>query len=123
MANPLTKRSERFDPKLVYRVLVEATAIADAKEYASFIKDTHQNPVAAARWLNDLESAISGLSELPRRFRVIDEQAHFDLELRQFLHYSHRVIFHVSEATGTVHVLRVYHANRDELQVDHVDFR
>lgn len=50
-----------------------------------------------------------------RRFRVITEQTHFSIELRQFLHYSHRVIYHVNDDTGTVHVLRVYHGRRDVL--------
>ncbi len=98
---------------MTYKVVIEETAASDARDYATYLKVDQQAPEAAPRWLNELEAAILQLAHLPRRFRITDEQAHFEIELRQFLHYSHRVVYHVSEATKTVHVLRIYHAHRD----------
>lgn len=100
---------------MTYKVLIEETAASDARDYATYLKVDQLAPEAASRWLNELETAVLQRAELPRRFRIIDEQAHFEIELRQFLHYSHRVIYHVNEATKTVHVLRIYHAHRDAL--------
>lgn len=100
---------------MVYSVIFEATAKQDALEYAAYIRDEGKDPAAAARWLSELGEAANSLAEMPRRFRVIDEQAHFPIELRQFLHHSHRVIFHVNDGTASVHVLRVYHGRRDIL--------
>ena len=100
---------------MTYKVVIEEAAASDARDYATYLKVDQLAPEAASKWLNELEAAILQLAELPRGFRIIDEQAHFEIELRQFIHYSHRVIYHVSESTNSVHVLRVYHARRDGL--------
>ncbi len=108
-------------PNLKFSVIVEAPAIRDARDYADFILTESKNPVPAAKWLSELERAVSELSELPRRFRVIEEQPSFPIELRQFIFYSHRVIYHVNDESATVHVLRIYHAHRDALHAEAVD--
>lgn len=100
---------------MTYKVIIEALAERDALEYATYICTERQNPVAASRWINELEKAINELAELPRRFRIVAEQATFPVEVRQFIYHSHRVIFHVNDATATVHVLRVYHSRREAL--------
>jgi plasmid stabilization system protein ParE len=100
---------------LVYRIITETTAQKDALEYAAFIISESQATAPAEKWLAELERAIDQLTEMPRRFKVIDEQLHFLVELRQFIHHSHRVIFHVNDETKTVHILRVYHCRRDAL--------
>ena len=105
---------------MTYNIIVQPPAISDAVEYARFIRLASQDEETSARWLNELEVLIQSLSEMPRRFRVIDEQLHFSIELRQVMHYSHRVIFHVNDERAEVHVLRVYHGRRDALQPDDV---
>jgi hypothetical protein len=55
---------------------------------------------------------------MPRRYPVIAEQAQFAIELRELLYFSHRVIFHVNDASKIVHVLRIYAAAQDALRVD-----
>jgi len=107
---------------LIYKVVLESPAILDAREYAAYIKDVRLDASAAQRWLLQLQVAIECLSELPKRFRVIEEQSEFSIELRQFVHYSHRVIYYVNDSTSTVHVLRIYHASRDELKGSDLDF-
>ena len=111
----MPRHSKRLGRNLIYKVLVEATAQTDALEYAGFLLESSKSATVVEKWLRELESAVQELAELPHRYRTIDEQPHFGIELRQFIHYSHRVIFHINEARGTVHVLRIYHANRDEL--------
>ena len=108
----------RFGRSLGYRVLLEATAEQDALEYAAYILSRSESENVATRWLSGLESSIDDLANSPHRFRLIDEQAKFDVELRQFIYYSHRVIYHVNDETRTVHVLRIYHGRRDGLTPD-----
>lgn len=102
---------------MAYRVILEATAQQDALDYAAYIIQESQEPSVAAKWLLGLEEAIESLAEMPRRFRIIDEEAEFSLELRQFVYHSHRVIFHVKDDDCSVHVLRIYHALRDAVQL------
>lgn len=101
---------------MAFRVILEATAEQDALECASYILAENKEPSDAARWLSGLEQAVESLGEFPLRFRVIDEQASFDIELRQFVSLSHRVIYHVSEDHHLVHVLQIYHSARSALR-------
>jgi plasmid stabilization system protein ParE len=73
-------------------VITEATAQQDALDYAAYIISENCSTAPAEKWLYELEEAIERLADMPRRFRVIADQAHFLIELRQFIHYSHRVI-------------------------------
>lgn len=97
---------------------VTAPAQADARGYADWILRRSHFSEPAQRWLNGLEDQIKTLSEMPRRYPVIAEQAQFAIELREFLYFSHRVIFHVKDASKTVHILRVYTAAHDALRVE-----
>ncbi|MBL8049164.1 MAG: type II toxin-antitoxin system RelE/ParE family toxin [Chthonomonas sp.] len=100
---------------MTYKVFIEPSALRDATEAAAYIRST-TSPAAAAKWLDKLEAAIADLNSHPQRFRVIDEQKFFAIELRQFRHFSHRVIFHVNDESATVRVLRIYHGYRDALR-------
>jgi len=55
---------------------------------------------------------------VPRGFPLIPENEDLDFEGRELMHFSHRVIFTVEGegATGTVHVLRIYHSARGPLK-------
>lgn len=105
---------------MAYRVVLAETAIHDATEFAAFIRDHHLDPRRAGEWLDGLEAAIGDLADMPRMFRVVDEQALFAIELRQFVYHSHRVIYHVDDAAETVVVLRVYHGRRDVLRPEDI---
>ena len=101
---------------MTYKVIVQDPAENDAFEYAEYICVQNQEREQAKKWLNELQLTVLSLSEMPRRFPVIEEQTTFAIELRQFLHYSHRVIFHVNDTESTVYVLRIYHVRRDALR-------
>jgi len=99
---------------------MQQTALEDALEHAMFVRDEKQSAQAAARWLDELEAVILSLAEMPNRYKMIDERESFRITLRQVLHHSHRVVFHVNEGTQTVHVLRVYHGSRRALSPEDV---
>jgi toxin ParE1/3/4 len=97
---------------LLYKIIIQKPARQDALEYAAFILRESKSREAANRWLDQLENTIRSLTEMPMRYKAIEEQSAFNLPLRQVLHHSHRVIYHVNEVTETVHILRVYHSAR-----------
>lgn len=105
---------------MAYRVVLAETAVRDATEFAAYIRDHHSDPRRAGDWLDGLEAAIADLADMPRMYRVIDEQALFAIELRQFVYHSHRVIYHLDDAAQMVVVLRVYHGRRDGLAHDDI---
>jgi len=103
---------------LIYKVIVQDSAAADARDYAIFLLEESKNQAIAARWLDELETVIAGLSDMPKRYKLIDEQEGFVIELRQLLHYAHRVIYHVDETERLVHIVRIYHGAKQPLSLD-----
>ena len=104
-----------------YEVRIHPAALADAEQYVAFIRAQEFEPYAAARWYDGLTEAILSLDSIPGKCTVIPEQDSFNIELRHFHYHSHRIIFHIDQKAGLVHVLRVYHGARDALQSDQVE--
>ncbi|MEI7576078.1 MAG: type II toxin-antitoxin system RelE/ParE family toxin [Armatimonadota bacterium] len=99
-----------------YKIIQQDSAKDDVRRYVDYIIGRENSRVNAERWLAGLLAEIRTLQELPRRCPRIPEQELFEIELRQFVYHSHRVIFHVSEETNVVHVLRIYHGALPELE-------
>lgn len=98
-----------------YRLLITELAKHDARDYAHFIRKREKVAEPASRWLNGLAEAVSGLSEMPTRFDVVDEAPLLGRPYRAFRYHSHRVVFLVHEGTKTVVVHRIWHAARGRI--------
>ena len=75
----------------------------------------------AREWLAGAWEKIFSLADSPQRFAVISEAEELGAELRDLLHFSHRIIYRVRETDQTVEILRVYHAARRPLSGDDFD--
>jgi|CXWL01.1.fsa_nt_gi plasmid stabilization system protein ParE len=106
---------ENCEQNLRYKVKVQQSALTDVEEFVTYIRDQNQEPANAAKWFDGLEEAILSLAELPKSHPEIAEQGSFQIEIRQKLYLSHRIIFHVSDGDQVVHVLRIYHVARDAI--------
>jgi plasmid stabilization system protein ParE len=98
-----------------FQVLITAQAERDLDDAAAWIAE--RAPQAAARWYDELRSAILSLADSPQRCALARESGHFPYELRQLLHgrrRSYRVIFTIRE--NSVVVLAIRHAARRDLQ-------
>ena len=98
---------------MAFRVVVRPLALRDLDETALYIA-AQGNPERAARWRDEAFDRIDELAEMPTRHARCPESNELGVELRQFHHHSHRVIFRV--VGDTVEVLRVYHAARRDLR-------
>ncbi|MBS1717829.1 MAG: type II toxin-antitoxin system RelE/ParE family toxin [Armatimonadetes bacterium] len=95
---------------MAYEVVVMPSAEADLLEYADFIAaDSRQQ---AAKWLSRAWEIIFSLSDNPRKFALIEEAEELGAEIRDVLHYSHRIVYRVREDEQVVEILRVYHGAR-----------
>ncbi len=97
-----------------YKVEVTSLAKQDTRDYAHFIRD-QRAPEAAIRWLNDLQEGIASLASMPERFAKIAESDRLRTEYRQFMYFSHRVVYRIEEELKTVYIIRVYHGARNSL--------
>jgi plasmid stabilization system protein ParE len=87
-------------------VEITDTARAEAERYAEFIAERSNDGSSSDQWWNGLLDAIFTLEVLPARCPVIPERAGNELQVRQLLYESHRILFHI---TGqTVRILRIY---------------
>lgn len=96
---------------MALRVRILGEALQDIAEASAKIAE--DSPSAARQWYRALRTKISDLSEMPRRYALAPEAEELGSELRQFHHYSHRVIFRVRN--DAVEILRVYHGARHAL--------
>lgn len=101
---------------MAFRIQITRPAKRDAQEYAAFIREEHDSPAAAHRWLDGLYAAIKELNDAPKRYSVIPEAVELGCAYRSFVYYSHRIIYEVDEANRLVTIHRVHHGARKALE-------
>ena len=99
-----------------HKVVFRKQASDEALQAAEYIA-LHSSPRVALRWYEGLEKAIASLAEMPDRFALARENGRFkDIELRQLVYKSHRLIFVVRGKTVQVlHIRHVAQQNLEEL--------
>jgi plasmid stabilization system protein ParE len=90
-----------------FEIVVTERARRDIDEYAGFIAS--DSVAQAARWIDDLESLILSLQEMPSRFSFIAEADKLKRAYRSVNHHSHRVIYRVDDDERIVYILRLFH--------------
>jgi len=70
--------------------------------------------VAAARWFDGLDKAISTLESFPRRCPITPESKKTKQGLRHLLYGSMRIIYEIEEARELVRVITIRHSAMDE---------
>lgn len=93
-----------------YAVVFDPHAQEEALEAAEYIARSSSD--AAAKWFAGLEAAIDSLGVMPGRCGKARESDSLGVDLRQFIHHSHRIIFRIEERAGVVRILHVRHAAR-----------
>jgi plasmid stabilization system protein ParE len=98
---------------MVFDIQISKSSVEDIDSYVRLIRQDSRT--RAEKWKGTLFEAISSLSSFPNRYSVIRENDQFELDYRQFMHHSHRVIYRIDEKDNVVYVVRVYHGARREL--------
>jgi plasmid stabilization system protein ParE len=70
------------------------------------------SPANAAKWYAGFERLTESLNQMPGRYGRARESESLNADLRQYIHYSHRVIFLIDEDASIVRTLHVRHAAR-----------
>lgn len=101
---------------LKYKVVFRAKAQREAMDALEFIAEQGGTDTAL-EWYSGLEAALNSLREMPLRCPFAREHRQFpEIELRQFVYKSHRIIFTVQKRS--VHILHVRHVAQNKL--DHL---
>ena len=99
-----------------YRVDIAPAASGHIEQAFLYIHE--RSPINAGNWLRKLYRRIDSLEKMPRRCGVIRENDAFNDEVRELLHFSHRIIFTIDEVNCIVKIHAFRHGARDELQGD-----
>lgn len=98
----------------MYRVILQAPAIADLAEHHAYLKAHASDPGYADDWIGEMEKAFGRLADFPLRCGLAPESEEFVEEIRHLIEGSYRILFTM---VGTeVHILHVRHMRQDVLR-------
>jgi plasmid stabilization system protein ParE len=101
-----------------FSVVIQASAERDIREALTWIQ--RRSPARAAKWIDQLESAIGTLGEAPLRCPLAEEGRHFEEEIRHLIwrmsgaRQAYRILFTIRG--HAVHILHVRHCRRLPLE-------
>lgn len=93
-----------------YRVIVTPEAEANIRE--SFLYIHERSPLNGERWLRGLYRHLETLENHPDRCAFARERPYLNVDLRQLVFKSHRIVFEVEKQRRLVYVLSVRHGKR-----------
>lgn len=97
-----------------YKVVLRVKARNEAMEALEFIAEKAGVDTALS-WYEGFETATQSLTDFPQRCPLAHEDAAFpDVELRQLIYQSHRIIFTIRRRQ--VHVLHIRHMSQQDLK-------
>jgi plasmid stabilization system protein ParE len=99
---------------MAYEIVVMPAAQVDLDAYTERLAALASRQQAQA-WLAGAWEKIFSLAVNPRRFAVIDEAEEIGADVRDMLHFSHRIVYQVRESDQVVEILRMYHTARAPL--------
>lgn len=89
-----------------YRIHITSTAERDIMSAADHIEFTLKNPSAADDLLDEAEAQINSLSELPEKFRLVDDPVLASWEIRFVIIKNYLAFYTIDKETQAVIVVR-----------------
>ena len=99
-----------------YRIIVTPDASDDLYELRSYIADVLCAPDTALSYIRAVRKEIAALSEMPARYRPVDDKPWHSRGIRKFLVKNSFVYYRIDEAAGMVYILNIIYAARDQLR-------
>jgi len=99
-----------------YKVIVMPEAEADLVELRNYISETLQSPGTALSYVEALEREIITLSEMPARYKPVDEEPWRSRGFRRLIIKNFYVYYRIDESEKQVHITNVIYTRRDQLK-------
>jgi toxin ParE1/3/4 len=93
---------------MAFQIVWSRTAVEDLREIVKFI--ALDDPIAAARLADHILIRIEQAADLPFSNRAVPERA--EQSIRETILRPYRIVYHIDERRGAIHILRVWHAAR-----------
>lgn len=98
-----------------YKVIVLPAAKQSIIEVGTYIVRELGEPATANKYVNDMEKAIRGLSDLPKRIKVVDDEVLGPLGVRKLIVKSFYVYYTVHDENETVFVNDVIYTRAEKI--------
>lgn len=89
-------------------VTISSRAKTDLAEYLRLI--AYEKPLAARKWLAEIQQAIAALPEFPRMGRIVPEYG--DENIRELIKGNYRIVYTIAAAVGVVAILTIHHSKK-----------
>lgn len=96
-----------------YSVVLSPEALNDIDNIYSYIAVTLGEKEIAAKMVREIENSILSLDEIPKRFKLYDDEPWRSRELRVMNVKKYLVFYFADDDIQTVNVLRVIYGSRD----------
>ncbi len=101
----------------MYKVVITKPAEEDLRKAVSYIANDLKNVIAAKNLLDEVEKTINSLSEMPKRYHIVDDELLAIHGIRMVQIKNYLAFYIVREETKSVTVLRFLYARRDWLNI------
>lgn len=99
-----------------YEVKITRHALAQMQEIVRYISNNLLAPEAADSLMNDIKEAILGLTDLPKRYALIEEEPWRSEGVRKITVKNFLVYYWVDEENKRTQVTAIIYNKRDQLQ-------
>jgi len=93
---------------MAFQIVWSQTAVEDLREIVKFI--ALDDEAAAASLADRILTRIERAADLPFSHRAVPERA--ERSVREVILKPYRIVYHVDDRRGAIHILRVWHAAR-----------
>lgn len=105
----------------MYNFVVTESAQKDLEDTVSYISNELKNNQAALRLLEQVEKEVGSLSEMPERYKLVEDETLARAGFRFIVIKNYILFYIVRNDTKTVVVQRFLYARRDWLNILKID--
>lgn len=100
-----------------YKIILTPDAEEDLVELRNYIADVLLARDTARNYIRTIRKEIGSLSELPARYKPVDDEPWHSRGIRRIIVNNFFVYYRIDEGHKRVYILNVIYARRDQLRV------
>jgi toxin ParE1/3/4 len=100
-----------------YKIIITPDAEEDLVELRNYIADVLLARDTARNYIRTIRKEIGSLSELPARYKPVDDEPWHSRGIRRIIVNNFFVYYRIDEGHKRVYILNVIYARRDQLRV------
>ena len=99
-----------------YTIIMTPDAIDDMTDLRNYIADVLGTPKTAFAYIRTVREEIGSLTEMPARYKPVDDEPWHSRGVRRFLVKNSFVYYRIDESARKVYIMNVIYARRDQLR-------